>query len=168
VRHREGAQRRRVEAEDQQVLLRVVRGHVERQGRAAPEVVRERLDARDDQDARVARASLRHARQKVLDAGVEHRPLLVDHARERAKRRQAILDAQEVVLGDEQRADALPLGHAGQVLERDIAGREIRMDVQNRGNRLQRGGRHRERRGEHGEERGRAFHLSPFSRASDA
>ena len=130
---RQRAKRRIVEAEDQDVLLRLVHLHVERQRRAGPVVVRQHLHAGDDQDARVGRARLRDTRQVGVDAEVEHRALLADRSRQRPERRQAVLDAQEIVLGEQQRADPLLLGHRGELLEGEIAGRQIGMQMENGG-----------------------------------
>src|SRR5438094_506186 len=153
------------EAEHQQVFLRVVHHHVERQWRAGPVVVREHLDAGDDQDPRVGGARARDALQITLDPAREHRALLAGRAGERAKRQQAVLDAQQIVLGDEERANPLLFGQRGELLQREVARGEIGVDVKHRRKTLERDGRARDA-GDEERQQQDAPHASRFSRTS--
>ena len=132
---RQCLERAPVETPYEQVLLGVVQRQRERERRARPEVVRHHLDAGHDQHARPRGARLRDAREVLVQA-VAHRARLVRHARERAKRRQAVLHAIEIVLGQQYGAEPLPLGHVRQLLEREIAGGEIGVHVDHRGDPL--------------------------------
>src|SRR6267142_2344301 len=167
---RQRAERRRLlDAEDQQVLLRVVHRHVEGQRRAAPVIMRKHFDAGDDQDARVGRAGLRNARQVAVDPEVEHRALLADRAGQRSEGRQAVFDAQKVVLAEQQRPDPLLLGHRGELLEREVAGGQIGVEVEDRRQPVEALRRaDDESPGDDGEQRGAANHASLLSRTNAA
>src|SRR5439155_803884 len=62
-----------------------------------------------------------------------HRARLVRHARQRAEWRQAVLHTVEVVLRHQHGGESLALGHVGQLLERELAGREVGVHVDDRG-----------------------------------
>jgi len=163
----QGAQCLRVgHAVDQQVLLRVVHREVERGQRAGPVIVRDDLHAGDQQDVRQARLRLRHARQVRLDSSVE-RAFLTRHARQGTERGQAVLDAEPVVLGEQERADPLPIGQAHQAFEREITGRDVGVDVDDAPDPLQRrAGRSGRQREEQGQRQGAGRHRNPRARAS--
>ena len=60
------------------------------------------------------------------------RALLARHPRQRAERRQPVLHAEQIVLGEQQRTDALLVGQPHQPLEREVAGGQVGVDVQRR------------------------------------
>src|SRR5438552_2511931 len=149
-RHRERLERRSREAEDEQVLLLVVHRHVERQRRARPVVVGHHLHAGNDEHARVARSRLGDTVEEARGATVEDGARLARDPRERAERRQPVLDAEEVVLAQQERADAGLLGLGGQLVAREITCRERGVHVEHRGQPLELRGA---RGGKTGEER---------------
>ena len=137
--------------------------------------MRQHFHAGDDQDTRVRRARLSDALEVAIDPEIEHRALVAKTTSQRPEWRQPVLDAQEVVLGEEERPDPLLLGHRGELLQREIAGGEIRMEMEHRRQPLERvrGAGDRDRhasQGEHNdlEPRGATNHRSPLARTKAA
>jgi hypothetical protein len=88
----------------------------------------------------------------------------VDEAGQRAEGGQAVVHAEQVVLGEQQRSDLLLLGGLGQGLEGQFAGAEVGVHVHNRRQPLQ--PRRRPGRGPDNKQQGQtgaADHRSPFS-----
>src|SRR5207253_5124966 len=90
------------------------------------------LDAGDDEHARVALLRAGDLGEEALGAAAEDGALLARDACERAERRQPILDAKEIVLAQEDGADAGLFGERGQLVEREVARLERGVDVEKR------------------------------------
>jgi hypothetical protein len=103
--------------------------HCPAEWRAHPPVVGQHLDAGNQEDARIDPARLGDPLEVALDPRHEDAPLIVGDTGQGAERGHVVLDAKDLLLGDQERLEPSAPRDADQLLVRVLTGRAIGVDV---------------------------------------